>query len=409
MRVGVNYPWLDYGWDFGPAPPAWRRPGSDPRWFGEIDAHLRHLQDLGITIVRWFILADGLTYGSGPDAPQPDARNTSSWHFDPPFPHDDLFRHFSELLDRFAAASRPGVSTIQLLPVLVDFHFCDAGAWPISRPEPAAPGGIEPDRDWVKQGRAEAITDTAKRRRFLDRMLDPLLAATAASPEVVFAWEVINEPEWVTSRWHPDGSTNHPVDEASMRAFLEESQGRIRAAGLTPTIGFAVIDTLRSTGITAEINQFHHYPDGRRLLERHPFAPSAPGIVGEFATAATDVWPGLPATGQTVLNRLQLADAHGYPAALPWSFTATDRHTSWSAAVEGDIATFTQAERDRLAELDAAKVLASAARSTAGRPRRRGRCEATTRDGVACSRRASAGARYCWQHANKPRRRRRHS
>jgi hypothetical protein len=23
MLVGINYPWIDYGWDFGDPPPAW--------------------------------------------------------------------------------------------------------------------------------------------------------------------------------------------------------------------------------------------------------------------------------------------------------------------------------------------------------------------------------------------------
>src|SRR5687767_13713834 len=38
MEVGVNYPWFDYGWDFGLAPPGWRGGQADPRWYAEIDA-----------------------------------------------------------------------------------------------------------------------------------------------------------------------------------------------------------------------------------------------------------------------------------------------------------------------------------------------------------------------------------
>ena len=71
MRVGLNYPWVDYGWDFGLAPPSWRGADRDPRWVGLIDDDLRRFQALGITVLRWFILADGLTYGSGNEAPWP--------------------------------------------------------------------------------------------------------------------------------------------------------------------------------------------------------------------------------------------------------------------------------------------------------------------------------------------------
>ena len=71
MQVGVNYPWFDYGWDFGLGPPAWRAGRSTPGWYAEIDDHLRLFQSLGISVVRWFILADGLTYGVEGAAPVP--------------------------------------------------------------------------------------------------------------------------------------------------------------------------------------------------------------------------------------------------------------------------------------------------------------------------------------------------
>ena len=104
MRVGVNYPWFDYGWDFGNAPPQWRRTRS-PRWFSEVEAHLRHFQNLGITVVRWFVLADGLTYGSGQDPPRRDVASEDEWRFDAPRIDRDLLDHFEELLQRFDAVN----------------------------------------------------------------------------------------------------------------------------------------------------------------------------------------------------------------------------------------------------------------------------------------------------------------
>ena len=330
MQVGVNYPWFDYGWDFGAAPPSWRGSSTSPRWFANIDQDLQHLRSLGISVVRWFILADGLTYGTGQNAPRPDPAAVGQWRFNPPALSPEFLPHFEELLKRFDNANRSATHPIQLLPVLIDFHFCEPG------------NSLNQLPGWVKQGRGDAIIDAAKRRQFLDATLDPMLHASTAHRNAIYAWELVNEPDWITTGWHPNGQSNLPVDEASMRAFIDEGKSRIRSSGFKPTIGFATIDTIRRTGVTAEINEFHHYPGGVHSLGRHAFDPRFPGIIGEFATAAGDTWPELVNTGQTVLNRLKFAASQGYPLAIPWSFRATDDQTSWSPAVENDIRSFTR-------------------------------------------------------------------
>jgi hypothetical protein len=341
MQVGVNYPWLDYGWDFGLGPPTWRGVRTTPRWYDEIPGHLEHFHDLGIRVVRWFTLADGLTYGTGPEAPRLESGPGSGWRFDPPPLGADVLKHFDALLERFAAFNAGRDDPVRLLPVLIDFHFCDPGA-PILKPDPADPLVSIPDLDWIKQGRADAIVDAVKRRRFLDLVLDPLLQVSQENPDVIYAWELINEPDWITNTWHPDRRNDHPVSMPAMRAFLEEGKERIRGAGFNPTIGFALLSTLLASGITAEINQFHHYPGGARELPRHTFDRRFPAIVGEFATAVTDTWPDLASNRQTVLHRLRRAGTQGYPLAIAWSFLAQDRHTSWSPDVERDLVTFAQ-------------------------------------------------------------------
>ena len=190
-----------------------------------------------------------------------------------------------ELLKRFAAAQSRDRPAIQLLPVLIDFQFCRPGTRPVEQPAPLNPLAPVQDPDWVKQGRADAITDTTKRRRFLDRVLDPLLRSSGQHSDLIYAWELVNEPEWITSGWQSGAAVRAPVSEIAMRAFIEEGKQRIRAAGFKPTIGFASIATIRRTGITADINQFHHYPGGAQRLDRHVFDVRFPGIVGEFATA----------------------------------------------------------------------------------------------------------------------------
>jgi len=177
MQVGVNYPWFDYGWDFGLGPRAWRGGRGTPRWYDHIDQDLRHFGDLGVSVVRWFILADGLTYGTDDGAPRLRGSSRGRWRFDPPPLTSESVAHFTDLLSRFAATGRASGRPIQLLPVFIDFHFCQPGI-PILVPTVAGSSKMIPDRAWVKEGRAEAISNNAKRVRFLENALEPLLLAS---------------------------------------------------------------------------------------------------------------------------------------------------------------------------------------------------------------------------------------
>src|SRR5262249_19975092 len=191
VQVGVNYPWLDYGWDFGLGRSAWRGARATPRWYAEIDEDLHHLEDLGVSVVRWFILADGLTYGTNAEAPRLTGWVRRQWHFDPPPLDKEILAHFSELFARFAAANQVSTHRIQLLPVFIDFHFCQPGILPVMVPARPGSSTTVPDRAWVKRGRADAISNERKRTRFLEAALDPLLTASQQYPDVVYAWELI--------------------------------------------------------------------------------------------------------------------------------------------------------------------------------------------------------------------------
>jgi hypothetical protein len=341
MDVGVNYPWFSYGWDFGPAPPRWHS-GDDPAWVPQIGQQLQHLAAMGVSVIRWFILGDGLSYGTGADAPKPDRRaagDGAGWRFNPPALTAEFQEHFAALLRSFAARST-GPHPVRLLPVLVDYKFCEPGGWPVDNDDPARQDSA-PDEGWVKGGRADAIT--ASRRQFIEQVLWPLLRLSAGYRDAIYAWDVFNEPEWVTNGWHPDRRNDHPVNEAEMRVFLQDCMSAIRQAGFRSTIGFNTIETIRQTQLYGDINQFHHYTDGSRSLQRNPFDPRWPGIIGEFATStAEDTWPELSQRSQRILERLKLTESQGYVLALPWSFQAADRHTSWTPQVENDIECFTQ-------------------------------------------------------------------
>src|SRR5690242_15880338 len=86
MDIGVNYPWVRHGWDFGPpiAPgipdPAWSDPAPGAAASGtdlRLDQDLRFFKSLGITSVRWFLLGDGWNCGT-------PIWDGSNWNYSPP-------------------------------------------------------------------------------------------------------------------------------------------------------------------------------------------------------------------------------------------------------------------------------------------------------------------------------------
>ena len=81
VKVGINYPWGDYGCDFGAVPASRTRAA----WKRNIARDLGNLKRYGVFAVRWFILADGLAYGSGTDAPQKTTTSSGDvWTFSAP-------------------------------------------------------------------------------------------------------------------------------------------------------------------------------------------------------------------------------------------------------------------------------------------------------------------------------------
>lgn len=344
MDVGVNYPWFDYGWDFGEAPLGWRK-ASDPNWFAHVDNDLERFQGLGIRVVRWFILGDGLTYGTGRQAPHLDTnpRRTGQWRFDDPPVLGEAFQtHFRMLLERFEKANRIPLRPIMLLPVLIDFHFCQPGVWPTGREDKTLRQSLY-NLEWVKGGRSDVIMDPQKRRRFFARVLEPMLRLSRDHRNIIYAWEVMNEPEWVTLGWHPDRKKKDlPVTAQNMTTFLKEGIQHIRTAGFKATVGFAKFDTISRSRVFADINQFHHYSRGDTRLVRQSFDRRWPSVIGEFATSSDqDTWPELESVGQHILNRLRYAESKGYPLVLPWSYKARDERTSWTSQIEQGIECFT--------------------------------------------------------------------
>lgn len=361
MIVGINYPWENYGWDFGGPVGSW---GPCARWRSTIDASLSRFVAAGIEIVRWFILADGLTVGSGREAPH---LSGNQWRFDSiPDLSSEALEQFDDMLQRFARTD------MRLLPVLIDFHWAFPGLdrasmdrdllarWQGKRElsEPNYQSALARARTipegFVKGGRADAIRDPRKSAALFRNVLQPLLQVSRRTTRAIYCWELINEPEWIT---HYRGSGRSRRDDdiplSEMLNFIVDGCEMIRDYGFPATIGFAKYETIpqwegawhsrrarmtmrrierEPSSLGMDIHQSHYYPrsDDHVLRSALP-GPRPPAILGEFSTRTDgvpgSVWPELPTEQRGVAARLALARERGYRAALPWSFKANDGQT----------------------------------------------------------------------------------
>ncbi len=344
MLVGINYPWIDYGWDFGFPPSAWVAEDKVCEWREgkrkRIDEDFRRFSLQGISAVRWFLLGDGSNFGMDEFAPQ---KIGGKWIFDPlPEGHP----YYSQLSDDFRyllqICRRHG---LKLLPSLIDFGWCFQGASAAGIP------GI------VKGGRYDIIRNPAKRQAFFDRAFEPLLDASLQYPDTLYAWELINEPEWaVRTFWNLFGKCKNrtvPLDE--MKEFIAEGVDRINkkkspdgSGAFQSSVGFAhweTMDTWDAEKLGITLHQFHYYAQKNRRLPEHSELTSHPCVVGEFATAAERDWPDLSLRNkdQTTANRLCCIENKEYPACFLWSANAVDRATRWTDVEHREVYAFTGA------------------------------------------------------------------
>jgi hypothetical protein len=350
MRVGINYPWFNYGWDFGQPVPDW---GPRAAWRDVISDDLKTFQRCGVTIVRWFVLGDGITYGMGRTAPH---RDGEQWRFDriPALDPTVWEKDFSDLLELFAHAK------IQLLPVLMDYRWAFPGLDRETRDtETLALWRTNRERarrlpeGYVKGGRADVIYDERKSAQFFRRVLGPFLEISRDHVGAIYAWELINEPDWVTRQHGLGGRMAYEqrIPLERMLRFIRRGLAIIGDYGFRPTVGFAKRLTFgdwswrRATApplartwlnpahrqLGLGVNQIHYYPhDASDRLVPASFH-GIPCVLGEFATRLRGVnarhWPDLGVDHQNIAWRLRWARAQGYDAALPWSYRARDYKT----------------------------------------------------------------------------------
>jgi hypothetical protein len=307
--VGANLPWLSYGGDFGAN--AWHPDGGvgrpEPRL--ALRATLDRLAGAGLTHVRWFVLCDGRAgLRTAPDG-EPEGL-------------DDFV-----LRDGDAAVEELARAGLFAIFVLFDFHWF----------KPAAIVNGVPTC-----GRARVAVDPGLRARLLDGVVAPLLDRYGRHPTIA-AWDVINEPEWVTRGGGGRPSVGR-VPRPVMRDFIRECVARVH--GLTShaaTVGSASTRTLSLVqDLGLDVYQAHWYD---RLNRHAPLDLPVPAhgldrplILGEFPTR------GSRRPASDILAAARLA---GYAGALGWSALASDAASDGDALAAGLAAFMADAAANR--------------------------------------------------------------
>jgi hypothetical protein len=291
--TGANLPWGRYGCDFGAN--AWQLEGG-LRANGtreRISKALWLVSDCGGTIVRWFVLCDG----------------RAGLRFD-----EELGRvrlDSSCLADLETALDLAEAAGVRLVLSLFDFHWC----LPAREVRGVQLGGRR--RWWTHRDRRMAL---------LERVVAPVVERLSAHP-ALWAWEVMNEPEWVT--WRLGGRDPRTcLSGARMREWLRDAVQVIRSSaqarltvGSATREGLALVDDL-----ALDFRQVHWYD---RLAPLGPWTDvkgcdSSPLLLGEFPSRGSHL---------SVEAVLDVAQRAGYLGALAWSMLAEDAWSDGSYAM----------------------------------------------------------------------------
>jgi hypothetical protein len=292
FTVGANLPWIAYGGDFGAN--AWRPAGGVHTRLDELARALDRTAAAGIQRIRWFMLCDG----------RAGIRFASDGA---PLGLDDSF--YPDVDAALTAASERG---IEIMFVLLDFLW-------------SAPARVV--ADVPLGGHAEALRHAETRAAFLEYVLTPILVRYGRSPHI-FAWDIINEPEWTTCGL---GARRRricvPLD--AMREFVRDAAALVHHhTRHEVTLGSASahwLDAWRDLGLDFYQAHWYEHLEARAPLARpvRDLGLDRPVLLGEFPSRVSPL---------EVRRILDTARASGYSGGFVWSVLADDAASDFEAA-----------------------------------------------------------------------------
>lgn len=259
---GANEPWIHYGWDVGRNPWGGSHGGFSSNQ-SALQADFEFLAQHEVQMVRVFTFCDlrsGIVF---------DVEGT-------PTGFDSYALEDFEVLIDIAEQYN-----LKLIPVLFDYMLAD---------------GVQYENGNLVGEHPDLITDPIKRQALVD-IFQSLVRRFANRS--LFAWEVMNEPEYATA-----------VSPQDLRVFVQVFTQMIHAEapGAQVTLGSKDWASLQGwTGLGLDIYQFHWYGGNLPLVEQ--LGLDKPVLIGETQASR-------------VAEKMDTAEQNGYLGLLFWSLNA---------------------------------------------------------------------------------------
>jgi hypothetical protein len=310
---GVNEPWYAFGADFGTGGFGYI---AD---FSVIAADFAAFRAQGVSVVRWWVMADG--------------------RYCPLFNADGTVSGLNSgfLADIDQALQLAANNNLYLLLTIMDNLMFN---------EPSFSGTVQ-------QGGHDAIVDEPiVRQSFLDNALKPMLQHIALNPnrQYILGYDICNEPEaQIAGGYNGFDFFTGPAQFAlsDVQAWVAQMATYIHtySGGGLATVGSAIPVWMPLwVGLGLDFYQAHYYDfmdvsgPGSGLLPVSAITsdtgvhldPAIPVILGEYATA--DVSYGLNDTAvHSARWYLDTIKANGYVGGLGWSLRGGDNASNWPA------------------------------------------------------------------------------